>query len=220
MALPGCNCCMLRAPRHRLTCQHRFCHYCLETTAHKAITACPLCGGPNGEEVITIPPTAGIRALVLSDASPVRTVEFLAALRRKLHGHLEDYFDMIVASKAGMIATIPSLCSADLEIVAPVVVDYFCNRTSLLACFRRLTESRKTAWQKHWPAKIQEVPYSRTSICIIDGDRLVSNYSVPRHLGAKRPRRWLTNSSAVSSQTVSLAQVAATECAKLWDSCP
>ena len=108
MAIPGCNCCMLRAPRHRLTCQHRFCRYCLETTAHKAITACPLCGGPNEEEVLIIPPTAGIRALVLSDASPVRTVEFLAALRRKLHGHLEDYFDMIVASKAGMIASIPS----------------------------------------------------------------------------------------------------------------
>src|SRR4029434_9138091 len=33
------------------------------------------------------------------------------------------------------------------------------------------------------------------------------------------PRRWPTNASAVS-QTVSLAQVAATECVKLWDSRP
>jgi hypothetical protein len=55
--------------------------------------------------VLILPPTAGIRALVLSDASPVRTVEFLAALRRKLYGHLEDYFDIVVASKAGMITS-------------------------------------------------------------------------------------------------------------------
>jgi hypothetical protein len=108
IALPGCNCCMLRAPMHRLTCQHRFCHYCLVTTAHKAITACPLCGGSNEEDVLIVPPTAGIRALVLSDPSPARTVEFLAALRRKLNGHLEDYFDMIVASKNGMITLIYS----------------------------------------------------------------------------------------------------------------
>jgi hypothetical protein len=136
---------MLQAPRHRLTYKHRFCHYYLDATAYKPIAACLLCIGPNAEEVLIIPPTAGIRALVLSDASPVRTVEFLAALRRKLHGHLEDYFDMIVASKAGIITTIPSLCSANLEIVAPVVIDYFCKHTSLLACFRSLTESHKTA---------------------------------------------------------------------------
>ena len=104
--------------------------------------------------------------------------------------------------------------------MAPVVVDYFCNRTSLLACFRTLTEPRKNAWRKRWPAKaVQEVPYSRTSISIIDGNRLISNYSAPRHLEAKQPRRWPTNASAVS-QTISLTQVAATECTKLWDSRP
>ena len=109
IALPGCTCCMLRAPRHRLTCQHRFCDYCLVTAAHQPITACPLCGELNKEEVLTVPPTAGIRALVLSDPSPARAVEFLAALRKKLYGHLEDYFDMIVASRTGMITSIPSV---------------------------------------------------------------------------------------------------------------
>ncbi len=92
---------MLRAPVRRLTCQHSFCYCCLERTA--------LCGRGNEYQVLVMPQTAGIRALVLTGSSPALTIEFLAALRKKLYGHLEDYFDIVVASAAGMldIATLP-----------------------------------------------------------------------------------------------------------------
>ncbi len=105
--------------------------------------------------------------------------------------------------------------------MAPVIIDYFCNHTPIVECFRSLTESRKKAWLQRWVENaIQEVPHSRISISIIDGNRLISNYSVPRHLNTKQPRRWAADLLGVSSQRVSFGEVAATECAKLWDSRP
>jgi hypothetical protein len=122
----SCLACLLRAPEHKLACQHVLCEDCCVELGHSTVAdpnlyevlGCPICAAPCRLQLRVRPATAGLRILAI-DGGGIRAVipiQFLRALQRAISvviGSMipvQEFFDLSFGTSSGKSCTLMGFC--------------------------------------------------------------------------------------------------------------
>jgi hypothetical protein len=122
----SCLACLLRAPEHKLACQHVLCEDCCVELGRSSaadpnlyeVFTCPICATPCNLKLRVRPRTAGLRILNI-DGGGIRAVvpiQFLCALERAIGVVLgatipiQEFFDLSFGTSSGKSFTLMRFC--------------------------------------------------------------------------------------------------------------
>lgn len=103
-----CRRCFTEDPQFKLSCSHRFCQPCVidmsdqSSSAHRDLPFCKICNALNNHDIITRPPTAGLRILKINaiDRKEYNLAEdMLRVLKDHLLSPLFLHFDLVIGSE-------------------------------------------------------------------------------------------------------------------------